>query len=1462
MAKQSINVGTTANDKKGDSLRAAFQKVNANFTELYTALGLTDVTLNLGAFTFTGSTMSTDDSTNIVIDKPITVNGEITVDGDITPKTNLGASLGTPTRQFKSLYVSDSTVYFGGIPLSVEAGSNTLKINNVPISQTIDISDLTDTEGLLGGGGGSIGNISNGTGPTTDPNSLVSSASAAFINFASDLDGAFGLGTNDGSLVKITTDGGASAFEFTADNGAGSIKFPDLSTQTTAYNPNSIRSEGDINIEINLSDSTLRRWQFGEDGELTFPDGYLKIVPNGANPYISNRIDNGFGLVSGSAIQIRQSVADAYGISINSSITDTSLGDGSLLASGSNIDVNGSKIVLGQYTSNYLDSNTGLTGQNKIEINNSAILIGLDVSTLSSGTTTSAFSGWTFNSQADTLTFPDNTVQTTAWTGIANALRSETGIYIDVNLSDSTLRRWQFGEDGKLTLPTGANIFDNDGPGGGWLSLAPANAGIGQALVIYPTGGIQEGDHIHLTANGGDTELYLGNDYHYVKLVNGGNVEVKATTANFSDTASWTFGTDGSLASDDEFIIKAPNGVPTSVYNYSGGGGWNSPPYTNLATTTNNLGTGLTVNVSTAVGGYIDINAITINTPGTGYKTGDLITITNELNLTGSFVVGVAGTNSWTFGTSGSLTLPIGVSIDSSVSALYPKIIADSGKLFSVQGQGSTGSAAMAWSLNPNTDTQYAAVGVNKGGGDDLAKVVLTAGNTTATLKVWKFDQTGAFTFPDGTIQTTAAAPAFSFSVAADDSTQRAISNNELIKFIGAGTVTTASDAEGNITITGSGGGSVSSLVNGAYTVSLGSTGTLTVPANGIITAPINQEFQLQAKDANSVLRNEINLDPNNGTYMSVWSDGETSFSSAAESWATASWNNEEGLGAARFTDAQDLQNFWLTGPGSIAGVAIEASINGGARTPNVFYENNNGETYGVFLGLDAVPPGGQGTTVPITSLVFYYRLQSKINMDVDGGEILVDAQGLDLDLRTTNILDLRANQNLNLRGLGAAYPVRIYTNNNTRIWEFDSTGSLTLPSDGKIYGIGAGANDRYGYMSWDGESSGDGSGFNTMRLVPDQNLESVDQYIILDPTGGVPGHIHIRAGGTQDNSLAHLYLGGEHSHVKISAGLNPPVTVMSNDNAWIFGTSGDLTIPGDIKGTANTSIIVDNVVLFANVTVEQAQPYGPSGSRVFISESAYPTLGSIVQVGDTVTIGWGAPITVTITNITGGGFWELRFNQIITAELILNPGTITITSAQVNTWTFDNDGGLTFPDGTVQTTAWTGTFSTLSVTGAVTAERFNTDQITVVGNRISTTVTNANLELECNGSGGVVINAVADATTASTVKSVGYLGLPQSATATSGTLAISDAGKHIYVTTAGQTIAIPDNSLVAYPIGTTLTFIAGPSATTVLIVINQDTLRLAGSSSTGTRTLAANGMATAVKVTSTLWYINGTGLT
>ena len=43
MAKQVINVGTSANDGTGDPNRTAFQKINANFTELYDGVGAGDL---------------------------------------------------------------------------------------------------------------------------------------------------------------------------------------------------------------------------------------------------------------------------------------------------------------------------------------------------------------------------------------------------------------------------------------------------------------------------------------------------------------------------------------------------------------------------------------------------------------------------------------------------------------------------------------------------------------------------------------------------------------------------------------------------------------------------------------------------------------------------------------------------------------------------------------------------------------------------------------------------------------------------------------------------------------------------------------------------------------------------------------------------------------------------------------------------------------------------------------------------------------------------------------------------------------------------------------------------------------------------------------------------------------------------------------------------------------------------
>ena len=111
----------------------------------------------------------------------------------------------------------------------------------------------------------------------------------------------------------------------------------------------------------------------------------------------------------------------------------------------------------------------------------------------------------------------------------------------------------------------------------------------------------------------------------------------------------------------------------------------------------------------------------------------------------------------------------------------------------------------------------------------------------------------------------------------------------------------------------------------------------------------------------------------------------------------------------------------------------------------------------------------------------------------------------------------------------------------------------------------------------------------------------------------------------------------------------------------------------------------------------------------------------------------------------------------------------------------------------------------------------------------------------------------------------IGYINVPQVSKSVDYTLVLADQGKHILhpsADTTARTITIPANASVAFPVGTAITFVNQASAGVMTIAITTDTMRLAGSGTTGSRTLAANGLATALKVTSTEWIINGTGLT
>lgn len=97
-------------------------------------------------------------------------------------------------------------------------------------------------------------------------------------------------------------------------------------------------------------------------------------------------------------------------------------------------------------------------------------------------------------------------------------------------------------------------------------------------------------------------------------------------------------------------------------------------------------------------------------------------------------------------------------------------------------------------------------------------------------------------------------------------------------------------------------------------------------------------------------------------------------------------------------------------------------------------------------------------------------------------------------------------------------------------------------------------------------------------------------------------------------------------------------------------------------------------------------------------------------------------------------------------------------------------------------------------------------------------------------------------------------------------TITLNDLGGHIYHPAADTTArvwTIDSNANMPAPIGSTITFDNDFGAGVITIAITSDTLVLVGTAgSTGSRTLASGGQATAVKVTSTRWRISGVGLT
>ena len=107
----------------------------------------------------------------------------------------------------------------------------------------------------------------------------------------------------------------------------------------------------------------------------------------------------------------------------------------------------------------------------------------------------------------------------------------------------------------------------------------------------------------------------------------------------------------------------------------------------------------------------------------------------------------------------------------------------------------------------------------------------------------------------------------------------------------------------------------------------------------------------------------------------------------------------------------------------------------------------------------------------------------------------------------------------------------------------------------------------------------------------------------------------------------------------------------------------------------------------------------------------------------------------------------------------------------------------------------------------------------------------------------------------------IGYLNIPQVA-ASNVTLALTDAGKHYYSTTAGSlTLTIPTNANVAFATGTAISIVVQAAGNVLVNAAGGVTLYMAGNSTAANRVVSTYGMATLMKVATDTWFINGTGV-
>ena len=415
--------------------------------------------------------------------------------------------------------------------------------------------------------------------------------------------------------------------------------------------------------------------------------------------------------------------------------------------------------------------------------------------------------------------------------------------------------------------------------------------------------------------------------------------------------------------------------------------------------------------------------------------------------------------------------------------------------------------------------------------------------------------------------------------------------------------------------------------------------------------------------------------------------------------------------------------------------------------------------------------------------------------------------------------------------------------------WQFGTSGNLTLPGTLTLPAGGT-------------ITEGAGPFTGAIKLTPAGGANAY-QALMIYPTAAAPDgdHIHLAApfGGTTE-----LYLGSDLHYVKLANNGNVEVQastgVLSGTAAWTFDTDGNIDarqalgikVPNGVPSSI-TDIGMTTGSWELNPMSNLATTGGSgTGLTVNITETdgyataiAIATAGTGYLDGELITVTSGTSQASFLIAVTGTRSWTYGIDgkltvpgnlQVDGGKIILNTGDnayvesvdygVNSANSAVNifggpyqkiklragfgtqaTWTFGTDGSLTFPDATVQSTAYTGSTTVSSlVNGANTLSLGSTGSLTLptAGKIVNGTISaiGDTRIIATNSSGGVTptnpefAEVAYSATILSTYSAGDTITLNNGNVRTITSVASGGGGGYITISWSG-----PSNSNPAFPL-------------------------------------------------------------